>query len=93
MFGYLVADVLPMLLEMGARAAKGHEPSADLARKVLRRLAETAGRPFTGPEAEIEQAIDAGLKLIEHAFATVLAWSVGPDWPPDDMPPGIVPDV
>ena len=48
MFGYLVADVLPMLLELGARAAKGHEPSADLARKVLRTLAETAGRPFTG---------------------------------------------
>jgi AcrR family transcriptional regulator len=40
MFGYLVADVLPMLLELGARAAKGHEPSAEQARKVLRRLAK-----------------------------------------------------
>jgi AcrR family transcriptional regulator len=93
MFGYLVADVLPMLLELGARAAKGHEPSADLARKVLRTLAETAGRPFTGVDAPLEEAIDAGLKLIESAFATVLAWSVGPDWPPDDMPAGTIPDV
>ena len=93
MFGYLVADVLPMLLELGARAAKGHEPSAELARKVLRRLAETAGRPFTGPEAPVDKAINAGLKLIENGFATVLAWSVGPDWPPDDMPAGTIPEV
>jgi AcrR family transcriptional regulator len=93
MFGYLVADVLPMLLELGARAAKGHEPSADLARRVLRTLAETAGRPFTGPEVPVEDAIDAGLKLIESAFATVLAWSVGQDWPPDHMPDGTIPDV
>jgi AcrR family transcriptional regulator len=93
MFGYLVVDVLPMLLELGARAAKGHEPSAGLARKVLRTLAETAGRPFTGTQAPVEDAIDAGLKLIESAFATVLAWSVGPDWPPDDLPAGSIPDV
>ena len=49
-FGHLVAGVLPMLLELGARAAKGHEPSADLARRVLRTLAEAGGRPFTGHE-------------------------------------------
>lgn len=91
MFGYLVADVLPMLLELGARAAKGHEPSADLGRKVLRTLAETAGRPFTGPDAPVDEAITAGLKLIENAFATVMAWSVGPDWPPDNLAPGSIP--
>ncbi|MGH9115537.1 MAG: TetR family transcriptional regulator, partial [Acidimicrobiales bacterium] len=28
-FGHLVAGVLPILLELGARAAKGHEPSAE----------------------------------------------------------------
>ncbi len=83
-FGHLVAGVLPMLLELGARAAKGHEPSADLARHVLRTLAEAAGRPFTGREAETEAAVKAGLSIIESAFATVLAWAVGPDWPPDD---------
>ena len=93
MFGYLVADVLPMLLELGARAAKGHEPSADLGRMLLRRLAETAGRPFTGPDVPKDKAIAAGLKLIEHAFATVLEWSVGTDWPPDHVPPGSLPEV
>jgi AcrR family transcriptional regulator len=83
-FGHLVAGVLPVLLELGARAAKGHEPSAELARRVLRTLAEAGGRPFTGRDAPPEQAIQAGLSIIESAFATVLAWAVGPDWPPDD---------
>lgn len=84
-FGHLLADVLPMLLELGARAAKGHEPSADLARKVLRTLAETGGRPFAN-EGDEEGAISAGLGVIESAFATVLSWAVGPDWPPDNEP-------
>ena len=88
-FGHLLAGVLPMLLELGARAAKGHEPSADLARRVLRTLAEAGGRPFTGREADAEVAIQAGLGVIESAFATVLAWAVGPDWPPDYEPGGL----
>lgn len=85
--GYVVADVLPMLLELGARAAKGHEPSAELARRVLRTLALTAGRPFIPDDAEADgaEAIGAGLKVIQAAFATVLDWSVGPDWPPDQL--------
>ncbi len=87
--GYLVAGVLPMLLELGARAAKGHEPSADLARKVLRTLAETAGRPFEGPDADQEDAVKAGLRVIERAFSTVLSWSIGPDWPPDHLPDAV----
>jgi AcrR family transcriptional regulator len=82
-FGHLVADVLPMLLELGARAAKGHDPSADLARHVLRTLAEAAGRPFTGRAADTETAVKAGLSIIQSAFATVLVWAVGTDWPPD----------
>jgi AcrR family transcriptional regulator len=86
-FGHLVAEVLPMLLELGARAAKGHEPSADLARHVLRTLAEAAGRPFAGQTAEREAAIKAGLSIIQSAFSTVLVWAVGTDWPPDDGPP------
>ena len=87
-FGHLLAGVLPMLLELGARAAKGHEPSADLARKVLRTLAETGGRPFA-TDGDPESAIAAGLGVIERAFATVLSWAVGPDWPPDDEAPGL----
>lgn len=87
LLGYVVADVLPILLELGARAAKGHEPSADLARRVLRTLAVTAGRPFIADEADGEgdEAIQAGLRIIESAFATVLDWSVGTDWPPDHL--------
>lgn len=85
--GYVVADVLPMLLELGARAAKGHEPSAELARRVLRTLALTAGRPFIADDADGEgdEAIQAGLQVIQSAFATVLSWSVGTDWPPDHL--------
>jgi AcrR family transcriptional regulator len=85
--GYLVADVLPMLLELGARAAKGHEPSADLARRVLRTLALTAGRPFIADDADGdgEEAIGAGLRVLQSGFATILEWSVGPDWPPDQL--------
>lgn len=83
--GYVVADVLPILLELGARAAKGHEPSADLARRVLRTLAITAGRPFSADDADEEEAIQAGLRVIESGFSTVLQWSVGTDWPPDHL--------
>lgn len=85
--GYVVADVLPMLLELGARAAKGHEPSADLARDVLRTLARAAGRPFVEAEGRYDDSrtIPAGLAVIEEAFATVMQWSVGTDWPPDHL--------
>lgn len=84
-FGRLVASVLPMLLELGARAAKGHDASDDLARKVLRTLAEAGGRPFAGKGAGAEEAVQAGLRVIETAFATVLGWALGPGWPPDDV--------
>lgn len=85
LLGFVVADVLPMLLELGARAAKGHEPSAELARNVLRTLAETAGRPFLPDDVPTEVAIQEGLGVIEAAFATVMSWAVGPDWPPDHV--------
>jgi AcrR family transcriptional regulator len=80
-FAHLVAHALPILLEVGARAAKGHDPSEQLARKALRTLAEAAGRPLGG------DPIQAGLALIERAFTTVLSWAVGPGWPPDEAPP------
>ncbi|MGH9054998.1 MAG: TetR family transcriptional regulator [Acidimicrobiales bacterium] len=86
-FGHLVAGVLPILLELGARAAKGHEPSAELARRVLRTLAETAGRPFTGCDSDAGEAMQVGLRVIESAFSTVLDWAIGTDWPPDYYSP------
>ena len=80
-FGRLTAGSLPVLLELGARAAKGHEPSEVLARRVLRTLAEAVGQPVSGQPAA--DPIPAGLEIIEAAFSTMLAWAVGDDWPPD----------
>ncbi len=88
-FGRLVAGVLPMLLELGARAAKGHDPSDDLARRVLRTLAEAGGRPFAGVAADSDEAVRAGLAVIETAFSTVMRWALGPGWPPDDPLEGL----
>jgi AcrR family transcriptional regulator len=87
LLGYVVADVLPMLLELGSRAAKGHEASDQLARKVLRTLAQTAGQPFVSKDQEDDEdaAVQAGLQVIQSVFGTVLTWAVGSDWPPDDI--------
>ena len=73
-FGQLIARAMPILLELGARAARGDLPSQILAARVLRTLAEAAGRPLS------DDAVPAGLVVIETAFATVLQWAVGPDW-------------
>lgn len=88
-FARLVAVTMPVLLELGARAAKGHEPSQELARRVLSTMAEAAGRPLTpGSEDPIEPTdpIPAGITLLKEAFSTVLTWAVGPDWPDDVWP-------
>jgi AcrR family transcriptional regulator len=87
LLGYVVADVLPMLLELGSRAAKGHEPSDLLARRVLRTLAQTAGQPFVSEDqaGDEEAAVEAGLQVIQSVFGTVLTWAVGSDWPPDHI--------
>jgi AcrR family transcriptional regulator len=88
-FARLVAEAMPVLLEVGARAAKGHEPSEVLARRVLRTLAEAAGRPLTpGTDDPCEpfDPLPAGILVLKEAFSTVLTWAVGPDWPPDDWP-------
>jgi AcrR family transcriptional regulator len=73
-FGQLIVRAMPILLELGARAARGDFPSQILAAQVLRTLAEAAGRPLS------EDPVPAGLQVIETAFATVLQWAVGPDW-------------
>lgn len=81
-FGRLVARAMPILLELGARAARGDLASQLLAARVLRTLADAAGRPLS------DDPIPAGLRVIETAFATVLQWAVGPDWASGD-PPGL----
>lgn len=73
-FGRLIARAMPILLELGARAARGDVPSQLLAARVLRTLAEAAGRPLS------DNPVPAGLQVIQAAFATVLQWAVGPDW-------------
>lgn len=90
-FARLVAVTMPVLLELGARAAKGHEPSQELARRVLFTMAGAAGRPLTpGVDDPVAPAdpIPAGIAVITEAFSVVLTWAVGPDWPigiwPDD---------
>lgn len=74
-----IARAMPILLELGARAARGDLASQVLAARVLRTLAEAAGRPLS------DDAVPAGLLVIETAFATVLKWAVGPDWGFDTM--------
>ena len=73
-FGRLIVRAMPILLELGARAARGDLPSQLLAARVLRTLAEAAGRPLS------DNPVPAGLQVIQTAFATVLQWAVGPDW-------------
>jgi AcrR family transcriptional regulator len=76
-FGREIAPAMPVLLELGARAARGDAPSQALAAWVLRTLAEAAGRPLSGSS---EDPVPAGLQVIQRAFANVLQWAVGPDW-------------
>lgn len=87
-FAELVAGAMPILLELGARAAKGHEPSGNLARRVLRTLAQAAGQPLSTGSADDDEALQLGLGVIQRAFATVIAWAVSPDWeiPTSDNP-------
>jgi AcrR family transcriptional regulator len=89
-FAALAAGSMPMLLELGTRAAKGHIPSEVLARRVLRTLAEAIGLPLITGVDDGTQAVTAGLAVIQTAFSVMLTWAVGPDWPPDtvaDAPP------
>ena len=65
-FGQLITRAMPILLELGARAARGDFPSQILAARVLRTLAEAADI--------------VAMDEVETAFATVLQWAVGPDW-------------
>ena len=64
---------MPILLELGARAARGDFRARSLL-LVSRTLAEAAGRPLS------DNPVPAGLQVIQTAFATVLQWAVAPDW-------------
>lgn len=76
-----VALALPLLIEVGARAAKGHDPSRRLAERVLRTLARAAGQPPPG-ETTPEDPVGAGLEVIDAAFAVVIEWALDPSTEP-----------
>ena len=76
-----VALALPLLIEVGARAAKGHGPSRRLARRVLRDLARAASQPGPG-EPPPADPIRAGLEVIDAAFAVVIEWAFDPSTEP-----------
>ena len=80
-FGDLVEPGMPVLLELGARAAQGDAASLQLALWMLRTLAETAGRaaaqspspsPSKVPKKSTTDVIAAGLGVIGAAFAGIL---------------------
>jgi AcrR family transcriptional regulator len=87
-----VARALPVLMELGARAAKGHRGSRRLAQRVLRTLAAAAGGPGadTALPGAPNESVRAGLDVIVASFAVVLAWALEP--PEDPLlaaaPPG-----
>jgi AcrR family transcriptional regulator len=83
-FALLVARSLPVLLEVGAWAAKGRPHAQTLSRDVLRTLAEAIGRPL-----KPDDPVPAGLAVIEQAFGTVLRWAMQPDWPAHDRRTGL----
>ena len=75
-----VALALPLLMEVGARAAKGHPGSRRIARRVLRTLACAAGQPPPGdPPGD---PFRDGLAVINAAFAVVLEWALDPSSEP-----------
>jgi AcrR family transcriptional regulator len=86
-FALLVARSLPVLLEIGAWAAKGRPTAQVLSRDVLRTLAEAIGRPLSP-----DDPVPAGLAVIESAFGTVLRWAMQPEWPPDRLSDAPAPD-
>lgn len=73
-FGRILARAMPILLELGARAARGDLPSQLLAARVLRTLAQAAGKPLSA------DPVPAGLDVIQTAFSTVLHWAVDYAW-------------
>lgn len=74
-FAGIIAGAMPILLELGARAAKGDDQTGDMARRTLRTLADSVGRPLDPPNPTA-----GGLNVIRNAFGQVLDWAVAPDW-------------
>jgi AcrR family transcriptional regulator len=71
-FAELISPAMPILLELGARAAQGHPGSEELALRVLYTLAEATGKSLA------DDPVSAGLALIQAAIAATLRSVVQP---------------
>jgi AcrR family transcriptional regulator len=72
-FAKLVWPAMPILLELGARAAQGHATAIELAQRVLRLLAEAAGRPLA------DDPLDAGITVLLSAMAGTMRSAIRVD--------------
>jgi AcrR family transcriptional regulator len=82
-FADVIDPSMPILLELGARAAQGDQASLQLALWTLRMLAETAGRGQAQHSREPADAIAAGLGVIGTAFAGIIQAAIEAAEAPD----------
>ena len=69
----LLATGMPVIMELCARAARGHPGSRELARRTLRQLADAAGRPLSE-----ESATAVGLSVVQKAIAATFHAAMQP---------------
>jgi AcrR family transcriptional regulator len=75
-FAALMEPSMPMLLELGLKAAQGQPASLGLAVWMLRTLIDATGRPLAGSPGSV---VDAGIWVIEAAFAATLRSALEPE--------------
>jgi AcrR family transcriptional regulator len=75
-FAALMEPSMPMLLELGLKAAQGQAASLNLAVWMLRTLIDATGRPLAGATGSV---VDAGIWVIEAAFAATLRSALEPE--------------
>ncbi len=75
-FAELMEPSMPIMLELGLKAAQGQPASLGLAVWMLRTLIDATGRPLAGPTGS---TVDAGIWVIEAAFAATLRAALEPE--------------
>jgi AcrR family transcriptional regulator len=75
-FSELMEPAMPILLELGLRAAQGQAASLDLALWMLRTLIDATGRPLAGSAGS---AVEAGIWVLEAAFSATLRSALSPE--------------
>jgi AcrR family transcriptional regulator len=77
-FAELMEPSMPIMLELGLKAAQGQPASLGLAVWMLRTLIDATGRPLAGANGS---TVDAGIWVIEAAFAATLRAALEPEGP------------